>query len=275
MAGDGDGHGRHDALADKDGATVAGDSGPPGPQSHKRRRGGGSSKQTRADGAASRARILAAAGKLFARHGYAIVSTRALAKVARVNLSAIAYHFGGKQGLYREVLDRLIADSDPILRPVIARLDAEVAAVGDDRVRLARVAAAFVRNLLGSVLIGERMRWQMALMLREIHEPSAAFPILFDRRIEPLHNAVARLVAAATGEPPDAGPTRLLTAAIIGQCMGFGAARTVICTRLGWDRYTPERVEAIAEVVVAAMLAALDLPAVERERVTPTAESAP
>ncbi len=234
-------------------------------QGRARRRSGvaGPAKRVRADGAASRSRMLVAAGKLFARQGYAQVSTRALAKAARVNLSAIAYHFGGKAGLYREVLRRLIADSDPILRPVIARLHVEVAEAGGDHRRLAHVAAAFVRHLLGSILIDERMRWQMALMLREFHEPSAAFPMLFEMRIEPLHNAVARLVAAATGQGPDEIGTRLLTVAIIGQCMSFGAARTVVCARLGWDRYTPERVETIVRTVVGAVLAALGLPAIE------------
>ena len=90
-------------------------------------------RRGRADGAASRDRMLEAAGKLFASQGYTAVSTRALAKSAAVNLSAIAYHFGGKDGLYREVLRRLIADSEPIMQPAIARLDAGVAVAGGDR----------------------------------------------------------------------------------------------------------------------------------------------
>ena len=208
---------------------------------------GGRARRRRADGAASRARLLEAAGRLFATQGYATVSTRALAKAGRVNLSAIGYHFGGKQGLYRAVLRRLIADTDPILVP------------------------ADERHLLGSILAHDRMRWQMGLMLREFHQPSVAFPMLLDERIHPLHDAVAGLVAAATGGTPAAPETRLLTAALIGQCMGFGIARTVVCARLGWDRYTPERVELIIRSVTPAVLAMLGLPGVSAptERVAP------
>ncbi len=224
--------------------------------------GQGAAGRARADGAASRARMLEAAGKLFASQGYTAVSTRALAKAAEVNLSAIGYHFGGKEGLYREVLRRLIADSDPIMQPAIARLDAGVAEAGGDRAGLARVAAAFVRHLLGSILADERMRWQMALMLREFQEPSAHFPMLLDERIHPLHDAVAGLVGAATERPPEAPETRLLTAAVIGQCMVFGVARTVVCARLGWDRYTPERVDRIIATVAPAVLAMLGLPTI-------------
>jgi TetR/AcrR family transcriptional regulator len=52
----------------------------------------------------SRSRILAAATPLFARHGLNGVSVRSLASAAKVNLSMISYHFGGKEGLYAEIL---------------------------------------------------------------------------------------------------------------------------------------------------------------------------
>jgi AcrR family transcriptional regulator len=41
---------------------------------------------------------------LFSRRGYHGVSVRALARVAHVNLGAVRYHFGSKEGLYQEVL---------------------------------------------------------------------------------------------------------------------------------------------------------------------------
>jgi TetR/AcrR family transcriptional regulator len=52
----------------------------------------------------SRSRILAAATPLFARHGLNGVKVRSLASAAGVNLSMISYHFGGKDGLYAEIL---------------------------------------------------------------------------------------------------------------------------------------------------------------------------
>ena len=52
----------------------------------------------------TRERILKAAQSLFADHGYKDTSVRAVITKARVNQAAINYHFGGKDGLYREVL---------------------------------------------------------------------------------------------------------------------------------------------------------------------------
>ena len=48
--------------------------------------------------------MLAAATPMFARHGLNGVSVRSLASAAGVNLSMISYHFGGKEGLYAEIL---------------------------------------------------------------------------------------------------------------------------------------------------------------------------
>ncbi len=217
----------------------------------------------RADGEASRARLLEAAGRLFAEHSYSSVSTRRIAKAAGVNLSAIGYHFGGKEELYGAVLRQLVTDTAPMIGPAIADLDAGVAAAAGDRQMLASIMASFLRGLLGSILGAERMRWQMALMLREFHHPSSWFPMLLKERIHPLHNAVAGLVGAANGRPAEAPETRLLTAALIGQCMALGAARRVIWARLDWDDYTPERVEFVIATVTPVMLAMFDLPAVE------------
>jgi TetR/AcrR family transcriptional regulator, regulator of cefoperazone and chloramphenicol sensitivity len=52
----------------------------------------------------TRERILKAAQSLFADLGYRDTSVRAVVAKARVNQAAINYHFGSKDGLYREVL---------------------------------------------------------------------------------------------------------------------------------------------------------------------------
>ncbi len=48
--------------------------------------------------------ILAAAAKLFSRCGLDKTSTRDISKDSQANISLISYHFGGKEGLYREVI---------------------------------------------------------------------------------------------------------------------------------------------------------------------------
>jgi AcrR family transcriptional regulator len=57
-------------------------------------------------GQATRERIVQAAREVLVEHGHAGTSTRAVAEAAGVNLSQVHYHFGGRQGLLIEVLDR-------------------------------------------------------------------------------------------------------------------------------------------------------------------------
>ncbi|MCI0421987.1 MAG: TetR family transcriptional regulator, partial [Acidobacteria bacterium] len=58
---------------------------------------------------ATQPRILDAAEKLFARHGFESTSLRAIIASAGVNLAAIHYHFRGKEGLIRAVIERRFA----------------------------------------------------------------------------------------------------------------------------------------------------------------------
>ena len=53
----------------------------------------------------TRERIIKAAQRLFANHGYKDTSVRAVVTRARVNQAAINYHFGGKYNLANMVWD--------------------------------------------------------------------------------------------------------------------------------------------------------------------------
>ena len=55
---------------------------------------------------ATRERILDAAVALFAASGYEATAVRAIVQRAGTNLNSINYHFGGKLGLYKAVLQR-------------------------------------------------------------------------------------------------------------------------------------------------------------------------
>ena len=57
----------------------------------------------------TRQKILDAAEKLFARHGFESTSLRSIIASAGVNLAAIHYHFRSKEGLVRAVIERRFA----------------------------------------------------------------------------------------------------------------------------------------------------------------------
>ena len=63
----------------------------------------------------TREALLEAALLCFAKYGYEAASIRLVASMAGKNTSLISYHFGSKEGLYRAVIQHLLADlSKPI-----------------------------------------------------------------------------------------------------------------------------------------------------------------
>jgi AcrR family transcriptional regulator len=223
----------------------------------------------RPGGEESRSRILDEAGKLFARDGFDGVTIRHIASRAQVNLAAVGYHFGSKKGLYHEVMCLILADCRPILEPAVAALHRGVAEAAGDRSALAALAAGFVRHTLTSVLMNDRLRWQHALLVREFSQPSDEFSMILTEAVDPMHDAVAQLVGAATGRAPNEPATRLLTTDIVGQCMVYQIARTLVCARMGWEEYTPETVEALIDMVTRAVQRILGLPEIASSPDTP------
>ena len=56
----------------------------------------------------SKQKILSAATKLFAQHGFDGVSVRDICEEANVNVCMVSYYFGGKKELYQGIIDNLI-----------------------------------------------------------------------------------------------------------------------------------------------------------------------
>ncbi|MRR31366.1 TetR family transcriptional regulator, partial [bacterium] len=53
---------------------------------------------------ATRRKLIEAGIEIFGVYGYEAATTRMLSKAAKVNLGAIPYHFGSKEGLYHAVV---------------------------------------------------------------------------------------------------------------------------------------------------------------------------
>lgn len=215
-------------------------------------------------GATTKVRLLAAATRLFATQGYRRVTTRALAAEARVNVAAIAYHFGGKKGLYRAVFDALLAETDPLLHHVTDELTRRVARANGDRDALAAVVSWLIARLLAAFVDKGALQGRLGLMLRQFSEPDEMFDRIYAARIAPLQDALCALVAACRDQPRDAPETRLAAQALMGQCAVFGFAQVVTFRRLGWDGYDPQRVALLHGVLRDWSCRALGLPEGER-----------
>ena len=137
------------------------------------------------DGEATRARILEAAGELFAAHGYAEAASKAIAARAEVDLASINYHFGSRSGLYQAVLaeaHRRLMDVADLQRLAQSRLAAT------DKLR------AVIGHLVGNALSGAE-NWHISVLTAEILAPSSHIQVLFESEI-PRKIAVVMAIAS-------------------------------------------------------------------------------
>lgn len=204
----------------------------------------------------TRTRLLQTALAAFGHRDFDAVSVREIVERAGANIAAVSYHFGGKQGLYLATAEFLADRMQARLGPVLGRI--RDAAAGADAVRggelLRELIGALARQLLDAPFGDDAT----GFILREQHQPTAAFDVLYERLMYPVQQTFQALVGRIVGEP--APPQRelvLVTHALIGQIIAFRMARTTVLRRLGQADLGPDDVAEITGLIVRLSLDAL------------------
>ncbi|MBB1490155.1 MULTISPECIES: CerR family C-terminal domain-containing protein [unclassified Paracoccus (in: a-proteobacteria)] len=196
--------------------------------------------------------LVAAGVHLFGRDGFEATSTRAIAAKAGTNISSIAYHFGGKEGLRLACADAVAAS----IGQVAQAIPAEPGAIGRDQARrslrrLMRRIVTFLMTPAAADVVG--------FLLRELAIPdSPVLDRLCARLIEPRHRALCLLWGAATGSDPDSEDTRLAVFSLVGQAAYFRLAAPLVQRRMGWPGYSRREARAIQRRLLANLDAILD-----------------
>ena len=128
----------------------------------------------RSDGEQSRQRLRQAALALFAQHGFAKTSTRAIVRSAGTNVAAISYHFGDKAGLYRAVFSEPLGSAPAAeTRARVATNDpADPPPAPPQKPPLAQALATLYAGFIEPLRHGDAARQCMKLHMREALEPS-------------------------------------------------------------------------------------------------------
>lgn len=196
----------------------------------------------------TRERVIAAAAQVFADKGFRRATVRAIVARAGVNLNAVNYHFGDKEGLYRAVWETLCSE------PEVGDPFAEASGGLDPAVRLGAFVRAFLR-------LGVARRHESSpisrLMAMELAEPTAALDMLVERFIRPRFDLLAGIVKEIGGERLTPAQVELSTESILGQCVHMVHSRPIVSRLLPHVAYTPEGLDRMAEHIAAFSLAAL------------------
>lgn len=195
-------------------------------------------------GDATRLKLLQASIEVFGRQGFDGATTRALARAAGVNLQAIPYYFGGKEGLYIAAAEHIgarITDHVGAVRDRVRRRLAEAGGgtIAPDEARA--LLAEIAETMAGLFVSAESEAWARFL-IREQMEPTEAFRRVYEGVMRPLLETARRLVGAALGEDPASEHVRLRTLSLVGGIMVFRMARAAAMAQLGWTAIGPDEV---------------------------------
>lgn len=197
----------------------------------------------------TRLRILRTALQVFAAEGYDGASTRTLARRANVNLPALQYYFGNKEGLYRAVVDHIGDNVERRIGPVTAQISATLASGEVSRVQVLDLLCRLLDAFVALVTDQTSPDWESKALFfaRAEIEQQSALDTLHQRVMRQIIEPCAVLIGHLTDQPPDAEQTLLRTVAMIGQV-------SVFCNRkahqaLGWQHLDEARVSAIQGLV--------------------------
>lgn len=197
-----------------------------------------------------RTRILDAAGPIFAEKGFEGATVREICHAAGVNLAAVNYYFGGKEGLYREALRH----AHPGKSGTQADLRWAEGTPPEQKLR------DFIHTLLVHLLSVQESPWQERLFVREILNPTPAFRELVREHFRvgfgQLQGILEEILAADTPRYK----RNQIGLSIIGQCVYYRSSRNILPCIVGEEELRAYYgVEQLAEHISRVSLAALGL----------------
>jgi TetR/AcrR family transcriptional regulator, regulator of cefoperazone and chloramphenicol sensitivity len=198
----------------------------------------------------ARARILEAAGPVFAEHGYEAATVREICEKAEVNLAGVNYYFGGKERLYVETLQRAhtcLAQQGksphwPAEAPPVVKLK------------------CFIHSLLAHLLRMRDEPWETRLMTREIMNPTPAGRKLLQEHFRRSFDELQRILVELLPPQTPAHRRHQIGLSIVGQCVYYHAAKKIIPMVIGEEELKQHfGIDELAEHISQLSLAALGL----------------
>lgn len=176
-------------------------------------------KKSRSDGELSRERLLLAAMRLFAEHGYAKASTREIALAAGANVAAISYYFGDKAGLYRAAFAAMSLDPYQ-----------NIALYDQPHLTLRQSLDIFFTQMLAPLREGDISQLCSRLWFREMLEPTGLWTNEIENNIRPEHEALARIICRHLGLAAPDDAIHRLTFCVASQALLLMVGSDVVTT---------------------------------------------
>lgn len=201
-------------------------------------------------GVVARKKLIEAGLEIYSEVGFEGATTRKLAATAGVNIAAIPYYFGSKEGLYLAVIDYIVdyyqKDLGNDLNQIRQALKNETTTQAERYVLLDR----YIRILVRSVLKESKECLQLSrIYTREQLDPTSGFTRLYEGFIKDMRETLESLVATILEMDAHSSETKLIAETLLGQLAIFKSSRVTVLHNMGWENYGEKRIADIERIV--------------------------
>lgn len=179
----------------------------------------------------TQSRLLDIAIREFGSKGLEGASTRGIAAAAGTAMSAITYHYGGKEGLYLAAADYIAAQMAEEMAPALAA----GATIGEDDSTEARAAIhRLLAQFFDKMASDDTAAWSLFIM-REQLTPGEAFERIHAGLMGQILTRLVDLIRVATGVTDRVA--RVTTLTLIGQALVVRASRASVLRLCAIDEF--------------------------------------
>ncbi|MDR1020400.1 MAG: TetR/AcrR family transcriptional regulator [Synergistaceae bacterium] len=199
--------------------------------------------QKNGNGDSSRERLIKAGINLFSKYGYDATSTRMISKEAGVSLSAISFHFDGKDSLFSACLD-LIAEKISSLYEKTSKKTERLLENGIISKQEAYECLMEVIRTQVAVAFGHRYRSSLMLTYWEQTGPSRRDHPVSEAIFKKIENSMAKLITSTTDIPYE----RAIIASrfINGSIISFGEHSLLVYYAIGDEEGQKKKLELVS-----------------------------
>jgi AcrR family transcriptional regulator len=200
----------------------------------------------------TKAKLIEAAGQVFAESGFRSATVREICSRAGTPLGSVNYHFRDKMGLYTAVIEHAYRSAHEKYPPDSG---IENGATPDEKLR------AYVRSFLLGILDQSVPAWHMKLILQEVFDPAGALDHLVQNFIQPDQQYLVGILREMLGEEDAVGGEEsdfifLCRLSVVGQCLCYFTGRHVI-EGMHPKSFNPADIERIADHITQFSLAGI------------------
>lgn len=147
---------------------------------------------SRGDGIETRQRIIDCAGRLIAKNGFAKTTSKSICAAAKVNMAAVNYHFGSREGLYIAIMQQVHTYMLNFL---------QVNDLYTSSLSPKEKIESFLDMYINNVLFGDN--WYLEVWIREEMSASPFLEELLKEQAKPKIDLLVKIFAEYLSLPPD------------------------------------------------------------------------